>query len=174
MPVKHQFLPLLLLALYISFGCKKSDPSRIDVSQITHTDINGNLTSTADNSDWTSDASWSDAETALFVTPPAEQLTNTESGTITLSAGYPNPLATQQLIYVKSSAKAVMELVVTDNMLSIKKRDFINVSVNGYAVSSFYDPAIFSDSVNYRVYYGFYSQANGLFYKGHGDIRISR
>ncbi|MEO7119878.1 MAG: hypothetical protein ABIY62_02210 [Ginsengibacter sp.] len=50
-----------------------------------------------------------------------------------------------------------------------------NISSDSTAVFAYlFYPAIFANNTTYRLYYGIYSLSNGLFYKGHGDIKISR
>lgn len=93
---------------------------------------------------------------------------------VTIFPAYPNPATNQQFFLTKTSTITLLEIVFTDNRLSVKKRFFVLTSDSTSSIAYLFDPAIFSNNSNYRIYYGFYSLADGLFYKGHGDIRISR
>ena len=79
--------------------CKKDKKAEIDVSQITQTDALGNNTGTIDNTDCTSDNTWTDAEIKLFEIPASSQLVNTETAVISNSLAYPNPMATTVILY---------------------------------------------------------------------------
>jgi len=172
--MKAIYFTALILTVLLLANCKKNSSPTIDVSRITSTDVVGNTTSTIDETDWTFDGNWTNEETLLFQTPTATQLANTASGTITMSPGYPNPLTELQSVFIRSTTKAVMEIVVTDNMLNVKKRNFSDILPGSINILSLYDQSIFENNRNYRVYYAFYSLTDGIFYKGHGDIKISR
>lgn len=167
-------LRLSLFFLILNIQCKKNnDKPTIDVSQITITDALGNILS-QDNTDWTKDNNWTTEEEALFQTPTAAQLANTQTATVSLFPAYPNPASSQQSIVIATSKTTLLQIVITDNMLSVKQRFFVNTSNTTQAISYLFDSLIFSNNTNYRLYYGFYSLSDGLFYKGHGDIKISR
>lgn len=165
---------LLSLLLIINIQCKKEkDKPAIDVSGITITDALGNFLS-QDNTDWTKDNDWTKQEEALFQMPTAGELANTETATVSLSPAYPNPASSEQSIVITTSKVTLLQVLITDDRLAIKKRFLFNTPATTQAIAYLFDPAIFSNETNYRLYYGFYSAAGGLFYKGHGDIKISR
>lgn len=167
-------LRLILCFSILNIQCKKNNDSPvIDVSQITSTDALGNILS-QDNTDWTKDNNWTDKEQALFQAPTSAQLVNTETGTVTIFPAYPNPVINQQFLTIKTSTITLLQIVIVDNMLSIKKRYFVLTSGSTLSFAYLFDAAIFTNNTNYRLYYGFYSLSDGLFYKGHGDIRINR
>lgn len=162
------------LVLTLNIQCKKKeDKPAIDVSQITTTDALGNILS-MDNTDWTKDDNWTTQEEALFQTPTAEQLANTETAVISLLPAYPNPVSHEQFIVITTSKITLLQIVITDNKLAIKQRFFFTTPSTTQSITYLFDSSIFSNNTNYRLYYGFYSLADGLFYKGHGDIQVSR
>ena len=151
------------LVLIINIRCKKNeDKPKIDVSQITVTDALGNVLS-QDNSDWTNDNNWTTEEQALFQTPTSAQLSNTQTAAVSLFPAYPNPVSHVQFIVITTSKVTLLQIVITDNMLSIKQRFFFNTPNTTQAISYLFDSSIFSNKTNYRLYYGFYSLADGLF-----------
>ena len=167
-------LKALFLFLILNFQCKKNDNKpTIDVSQITSTDALGNILS-QDITDWTKDNNWTIEEQGLFQTPTPAQLVNTETATVSLFPAYPNPVSNAQFIGITTSKITLGQIVITDDKLTIKKRFFFNTPSTPQAIAYLFDSSIFSNDTNYRLYYGFYSLSDGLFYKGHGDIRISR
>ena len=165
---------IAFLVLILNIQCKKNnDKPLIDVSQITSTDGLGNILS-QDNTDWTEDNNWTTSAQELFETPTNAQLANTETANVTLFPAYPNPASNQQIIDITTSKATLAEIVITDDKLMIKKQFFFNTPNTTQGIAYLLDSSIFSNHTNYRVYYGFYSLADGLFYKGHGDISINR
>jgi len=154
-------------------GCRKESLNKIDVSGITETDAFGNVKSTVDNTDWTGDTNWTSEESSLFINPPDSLLVNTEATSVSISPASPNP--SQGIIgcYLNASKKTMVELVVVDGALSVKDRYFMTLSI-GTEFRLKLDDGKYSNNTNYRVYYGFYSLSHPLYYKGHGDIKISR
>jgi glucose/arabinose dehydrogenase len=169
----------LLLTILLA-GCGKDGPPtlspKIDVSEITRTDISGNLlTTTPDITDWTLDDTWTVEELELMETPATAQLLNAEMANITIHPGYPNPLANSFAFAFTASTPSFLQVVVTDDQLNVKLRHTRMANAGNNTL--LFDASNTTDFVSkqhYRLYYAFYSAADGLYYKGHGDLRIER
>lgn len=172
--MKKGIVWIFLLILISNVQCKKNAarPS-IDVSKITSTDMFGNIL-TADNTDWQTDDQWTDDEQQLFKQPDTTALAGTERSVLSLFPAYPNPLINQQAMQVRASKPCVLEMVITDNHLEIKKRYTIMVEPPSLNFVYMFDQSVFSNKTNYRLYYAFYSLSDGIFARGHGDIKINR
>ena len=169
-----KIVALLLLMSILSVQCKKEHKAAIDVFGITETDLLGNSTGNVDNTDWIKDNVWTDDEMKLFETPTSSQLAGTETATISAGLAYPNPAGPVFTLYFNASATTLLEIVITDKFLTVKFRHFVSMNMGGNTFKILLDPGVFENNTNYRVYYAFYSAADGQFYKGHGDIKISR
>jgi hypothetical protein len=175
--MNKKIIVYLLLVTMVSFSCKKDNNSvaKINVSVITETNNEGSPISQIGNTDWTADNVWTAEELALFQTPTSAQLTNSEKATVSVLPGFPNP-CTDMLIFASAISKpTLIQLVITDNMLLVKERIFTtnsNNSLNLFALNL--DASKYANITNYRMYYGFYSSLDGLYYKGHGDFKIRR
>jgi len=165
---------LLLLLLFLNCACNKEGNTSIDVSEITSTDFWATPLGAEDKTDWTSDNIWSDQEKALFVTPPDSLLKDAETAIVSVFPAYSNPTAYLLRLTIQSSKNTVCEVVFTDRNLIFKERFFLKLE-KGYPTNLFkLNEATYSNNTNYRLYYGFYSSTNILYYKGHGDIQVKR
>jgi hypothetical protein len=172
----------LLTSFLLNFGCKKSTENAvqnivntsIDVSKYTSTDVAGASLGLIDNTDWTFDNTWNSAENALMQTPTAAQLLNTETATVTLYPSYPNPLMEVFAWGFKTTKTTLLQTVVTDSLLNIKMRNFTTTNIGSNALAFLLTANDYTNNKNYRFYYGFYSLAAGLYYKGHGDLAVRR
>jgi hypothetical protein len=177
--MKKNLTVIFLFSLFVNAKCKKENEilPKIDVSKITPTDITGALTGTADNSDWKVDANWTNEELALFQTPSSEQLSGTETESITVFPAFPNPLNNVFTFVIATSKITCIQLVVTDDRLNVKDRFIFKNVLPGSGISLAQiklDASKYLSNTNYRVYYAFYSVTDGLYQYGHGDIRIQR
>lgn len=177
--MKKILIALLLFSWFVNAKCKKEtdDAPTIDVSKITPTDLAGNSMGQSDNTDWTFDNTWTNEEVKLMQAPTSAQLSGTEASDITMVPAFPNPLSTAFTFVAQIPKPACIQLVVTDDRLQVKDRFFLKNNNPGgsYFLSVInMDAAKYNNNTNYRVYYAFYSLADGLFLKGHGDIRIQR
>lgn len=167
-------VPFLLISI-LHLNCKKDSNAKIDVSAITETDNVGNTLSQIDNTDWIIDNMWTTDELALFQTPGSSQLTNMEKAIVSIEPSFPNPSAGGFYFAANISKSTLVQIVITDNMLSVKDRFFAtNKNINFYLLKLNLDASKYPNNTNYRMYYGFYSMADGLYYKGHGDLKINR
>jgi len=153
--------------------CKKSDPPfEVDVSGITETDSFGNLMGHVDNTDWTRDNNWSTFELNLFETPTSAQLAGTQTADIVLYPVYPNPLALTVGFSFNTSKVTLLQLVITDNLLNIKYRTYLTTQAGSNNLRVGLDANNYTNNTNYRLYYCFYSLADGQYFKGHGDLQL--
>lgn len=176
--MKKELIILLLLITIFSFSCKKTDSgqtAKIDVTVITETDNFGTTLSQIDNSDWTNENTWTNEEFTLLQTPSVAQLGSSEKAIITVWPGFPNPTSGIIIFAANISKPTLVQIVIVDNMLSLKDRYFLANSNNNLNLFTFsLDASKYSNNTNYRIYYGFYSLTDGLYYKGHGDLKIAR
>ena len=164
--MNKKVLTYILLFTLINTQCNKDNNGIINVSSITETDVLGNSTGHIDNTDWTKDNNWTSSESKLFESPTADQLANTQTSTISVAA-YPNPVGPALMFYFNSSGITLAQIVITDKFLTIKERHYYL----GHTGSNFLqinpDQTKYANNTNYRVYYSFYSLADGQYYKGH-------
>jgi hypothetical protein len=176
--MKMTIISILLVITASSINCKKQTVNpvpKIDVSVITKTDDFGSPAVPIDVTDWTLDNTWTTEEIALFQTPTATQLAGAEKAVILMKPAFPNPAASLIHTLFDVSKSTLVETVITDNMLSVKDRFFYNASNTSLNINLYNLDAIkYLNNTNYRIYYAFYSAIEGLYYKGHGDIKISR
>ncbi|MEO6672518.1 MAG: hypothetical protein ABIN93_03735 [Ginsengibacter sp.] len=171
----------LKLFAFIFFMCmanmsckKKENKPKIDVSAITETDAFGNDVGTIDNTDWTKDVNWAGEELNLFQPPTAVQNANSEKADVITIFEFPNPLTSTVMFYANTSKVTFAELVITDNMLYVIDRFLFATKACVNAFQLQLEQAKYSNNTNYRLYYAFYTQADGIYFKGHGDLRITR
>ena len=164
---------VFICALCITFSfCNKKTPFTIDVSKITPTDETGSITGGEDNTDWTFDKDWNEAENAFFRTDPVD-LTGMEVADITMLPAYPNPTAVRE-IKIRFTASAVTYFRIAAVNEQLTKRAFYNFSTV-VGLNTFRSPfaeASFSANKNYRLYYSFEAPGRPMYYKGHGDVSI--
>lgn len=147
-------------------------PAKIDVSAFTPTDIYGNLMGTADSTDWTEDQVWAAEEYNLFQSPSLPDLADTKTGAVTIFPVFPNPMAEFFTLVYKADDTAFLQLVVTDSLLQVKDRYAVHTGTGSRMLAIKLNADNYVPNTNYRLYYGFSSAADKLFFKGHGDIRI--
>jgi hypothetical protein len=177
--MNRKLLIIALLFTQINFHCKKEADvlPKIDVSKITETDEHSVRLGQVDNDDW-KQASLTPAELALFQTPSPSQLANTEKANITIHPAYPNP--TSGILYYTSNISkfTLLQIVITDNMLNVKDRFFLTpLGTNDTDIELVqlrFDSIKYSNNTNYRIYYGYYSLSDGLYFTGYGDIKVNK
>lgn len=159
------------MLLFILSRCEKDKAFSIDVSVITPTDATGNSIGAADNTDWTEDGDWNEAEIALFRSDPID-MTGAEVATITMQPGFPNPCLHQIAIAFTPSKPTFIRIVIVDAKLKkLAQYNFLTSSgLNVYNIP--FAPATFPINNNYRIYYTFNAPGYDMYYKGHGDVSI--
>jgi hypothetical protein len=161
----------ILGSIYLLAGCEKTTPFTIDTSQITSTDLSGNLIGSSDPTDWTQDASWSETEKALFRADLVD-LTGMERASIQMNSAYPNPSSGQTTLLFTTSVATKMRIVITDDKVN-KLASYAlqtDVGLNAYVLP--FTSSIFQIGKNYRVYYVFDAPGQLMYYYGHGDISL--
>jgi hypothetical protein len=180
--MENKYLSFVLVAILVVYSCGKSNnnpediTNQIDTQSYTSTSVTGTSLGLIDPTDWTRDNIWLPQETILFQAPTSTQLANTsDSGTVLIFPAYPNPLNNIFNWGYRTTKTSLLQIVITDNQLNIKKRLFINNTLVGNNTISIQMPeSEFEQNKNYRLYYAFYTSNNGLYYKGHGDLAVRR
>ncbi|RYY98629.1 MAG: hypothetical protein EOO11_07500 [Chitinophagaceae bacterium] len=162
-----------LLCLSLLPGCKKSSGPRIDASSITATDANG-VVIAADPDDWRVYAGFPDPTRALFTGMPASELSGAERAQLSVQPVAPNPTAGLFHFFINTSARTAVQLVVADEDRNVMDRFTFSVVPGGNARAFILDQNAYANGRYYRVYYGFFSESDGLYAGGHGDIRVQR
>lgn len=172
-----RYLPIAILPL-LAFTCGQ-EYAGPDVyfgpgESITHRDAQGRLNGPLDPNDWTSDSIWSGQETHLVGLPPGPNSLNgpQQLATVSHTEAWPNPVPAGQATWqIRLSQAAPCPCLV--QMVYVSRRyteidwrrdtlragDSLRVTLRTYAPGQLY-----------RLFY-LVSNANGLLYKGHGDIR---
>lgn len=164
---------LFLFALVFSHcGKEKISTREIDVSRYTQTDNIGMVVGTVDETDWTKDSVWTAAESQLFESPPATALAGTTTGSVSVFPAFPNPVSQTFGFAFKAKQEALIQLVVTDNRLVVKDRFSFRADTGSRVVMIRLTNDRYKSKTNYRLYYGFSSATDVLFFKGHGDLRL--
>jgi hypothetical protein len=177
--MKTHALSLFLVVCILSLQCGKDEEkenpppaAKIDLSNYTITDITGAIISN-DDTDWWLDDNWTAEEIALFQTPSAEQLANMGKADINIYPAYPNPFATVFDWSFYTTKVTLLQWVITDSLLNVKERNYITSRAGQNTTFRFSpDASKYADQTTYRFYYAFYSQAEGAYARGHGDIRV--
>jgi hypothetical protein len=179
--MKKENLAILLLVILFLYSCGKASPvpdeitNQVDTQSISNTNLNGLSLGQVDPTDWTKDENWMASETALLLTPTAAQLANTaDTGTVSPYLAIPNPLVTQFNWSFNTTKPALVQMVITDNLLNVKWRQFVSSQVGNNSVNFSMPEGDYLTNRNYRLYYAFYCTARGLYYKGHGDVAVRR
>lgn len=171
----HKKIVIFIIVLSaFNLQCKKTPDSQpiIDTSKITETNDQGEKVGQVDETDWTEDTNWKSAEYNLFMKPNTTELENTETATITIHNAYPNPIWKMVVLNYVATEVTLVQVVVTDNMLNIKDRLFYKTKQGNNTIQIAMDADHYKSNTTYRIYYGFYSATNELYFKGHGDVKI--
>ncbi|RTQ49318.1 hypothetical protein EJV47_14350 [Hymenobacter gummosus] len=188
---KVHLLHLLLPAALLLAGCDKID---FGDDSITQTNAQGQQTGAVDDSDWTTDASWSKREAELFPDLPFS-FAGPTSPRIAAPQFllYPNP-APKHVVFAVAlfpgateSIRARVHFAIVDRAYRVQQRGTL------YAENSLYSSlpgytlrlglALDQDKLKkgktYRMYYVLADQhpdaaSPSFLAKGHGDIKISR
>ncbi|MDQ2771272.1 MAG: hypothetical protein M3Y54_12320 [Bacteroidota bacterium] len=182
--MRQRFLPVLLLSTLL--GCSKSDSNPIidfgEGEGITYRSANNLPVGPQDPTDWTSDAVWNKQERALFPEFSFDLNGSQQPNLVFCTPTYPNPSVGWAHWTAYSprptsgptttySVRAVLVNRKYQTVLRLGPADF-NSGNTGITFNLDYIGAGVSTNELYRLYYVMYN-ANGLVYKGHGDIRYS-
>ena len=180
--MRQRFLPILFLATLL--GCSKSDSNPIvdfgEGEGITYRNEQNFPVGPRDYSDWTSDGEWNKQERALF--PDFNfDLNSAQRRTLVISTStYPNPTFSGQATWTLQTLPSpisnlhlyTIQAVLVSRRYEVLKRLSPVISTVGIAYRFDYSSLGISSNELYRIYY-VVSDANGLVYKGHGDVRYS-
>lgn len=179
--MRPRFLPILLLSALL--GCSKSDSNPImdfgEGEGLTYRTNQNYQTGPRDPTDWTSDAEWNKQERALFADLSFDLNGPQQPAAIDRISVYPNPapgssanltIQTQRL--ASSAVGYTFSAVLVDRSYRVRQRLGPNSGITGFTYAFDYRSWGLSPNELYRFYYVVYN-ANGLVYKGHGDVRYS-
>ncbi len=166
---------ICLLALYSAFifSCKKTTEQTLDFSQYTQTNSECSVIGTPDSISWTNAIFNLQQDTPLLNFADNLYLTDTLAAVINITPPCPDPSNGFFIWHVNSSGPCKLRLVCVD----------INSDVlyyNAYLLQGgpleiafdFRNKSAFQANTNYRMYYGFYTSRDSIFYSGYGDFRI--
>jgi hypothetical protein len=167
---------LLFTLALVLIACQKSatDPTLdFGVGEgISFRNNNGMPNGAQDPTDWTTDATWNEQETALFSELSISLNSSQQPSLITFAYAYPNP-AKQAIWSVQTSTPSVaytVTAVLVDSKYQIIKRFAHTSHIGGHNYLLDYAQLGLNSSETYRLYYVLFNN-NGLVYKGHGDMR---
>ncbi len=168
-------LAVIAFILVQSSSCKKeiSSTTTFDYSNFTVTDSSCLYTGNVDTTDWTYDATWTSAETALLNFRDTISTVDSLTGYVQVSAACSNPSGGLFIVGTTVEKACVMKIAVVNNKLELLH--YRAVKLTGGPIVNAFDfrySGAFHKSENYRMYYGFYNSTRTLYYKGHGDFRI--
>jgi hypothetical protein len=176
--------PILLATLLLTLAaCHKADDGpRIDFGPgdgFSYRDAANSPAGTQDPSDWTTDATWTDQEKALFLELSISLDGAPQPGFLEVPALYPNParVATWAVASQKGSGGApafTIAAVLVDRDFREVLRLPHSYAGSGYYATSFdYAKLGLLPGERYRLYYVIFN-TNGLVAKGHGDVRYTK
>ncbi|MBH8559512.1 hypothetical protein [Hymenobacter negativus] len=180
--MRQRFLPILLLATLM--GCSKSDSNPIvdfgEGEGITYRTGQNLPAGPNDPTDWTSDGEWNKQERGLFPDLSFDFNGTQQPGIISYTTAYPNPSVEGQAVWELQTQRGtngtVPKLYNIQAVLVNRKYQVIERlgPFTTYAIYHRFDYPSLGLSPNelYRIYYVVYD-ANGLVYKGHGDVRYT-
>ncbi|MFD2721216.1 hypothetical protein ACFST9_21050 [Hymenobacter monticola] len=173
---------LSLLLLPALWSCSTSDTNPIvdfgEGEGITYRDGNNFPMGPRDYTDWTTDATWNKPERDLFADANVDLNGAQRTALISFATAYPNPapagVATWTLQTQRGAGSGVnpftVRAVVVNRQYQVLQR--FGPLGFGFAASFRLDYAAIGLSPRelYRLYY-VVTDASGLVYKGHGDVR---
>ncbi|GAA4340233.1 hypothetical protein [Flaviaesturariibacter amylovorans] len=161
-----------LLLSVLLMHCKKSG-GHIDASSITRTDGNGVLIAT-DPDDWQVYSGFPAGTRALFTELPAADLAGAVRAQVSVQPVFPNPTDGIFRFTISGTLRTAVQVVVVDEDLNVKDRYSYAMTPGGSARSFLLSRDSYSNGRYYRVYYGFFSESEGLYAGGHGNILVQR
>lgn len=177
---------LLYSTLMLTTACAKKDTEpTIDFGPnggFTMRDASNYPSSQKDPTDWTSDASWNDAEQHLFSNLNLSLTGQQLSANTWEMSSYPNACSLAGgcafIIRRGSNNAAVPSGTIRVNFVIVDAHykplsssfDYDYSTFNGAALK--FDPSKFAANNLYRLYYVIYSFNQQVYYRGHGDIKV--
>jgi hypothetical protein len=179
-PMRRSLALLLLLPMFWSCSTSDSNPI-VDFGEgegITYRTGNNLPGGFNDPTDWTSDATWNKQERALFADVNVDLNGAQRPALISFSSVYPNP-SWGGLTYwsigppyraASFPALSVRAVLVNRRYQSMLRLGPLTMTTNMLNFALDYPKAGLSPRELYRLYY-VVTDASGLVYKGHGDVR---
>ena len=176
---------LSVLSLVALTGCSKFDSNPEiffgDGEGISYRTSSNMRIGPQDPTDWTSDATWEERERNLFPELTFDLNGPQQPAFIAYTSAYANPaqvsIANWALQTNRNSsggaANYTVHAVIVNRKYGVLTKLGPNNFTLGYQYSLDYARIGMQPNELYRLYYVVYS-ANGLVYKGHGDVRYSR
>ena len=179
--MRPRFLPTLLLTALL--GCSKSDSNPIidfgEGEGITYRTANNYPVGPHDPTDWTSDGEWNKQERALFPSLGFDLNGAAQAAGLIYTTAYPNPAMGSSASFAVQGQRLnggvvgyTLDAVLVDRNYRVRQRFGPQSFINGYTYTFDYVQLGLAANELYRIYYVVYT-ANGLAYKGHGDVRYS-
>ena len=161
----------LLIALLPS--CKKYTVYIVDYTSYTPTDKECRVTGTVDTTQWVNRVLNRQEDTAFLIFSGNITTADSAAGTVSLSPPCPNPSNGFFVWNVNPQRQCKLKVVCISTAQDI-------VYYNAYALNGgpitlgfdFRSISTFRNDSNYRMYFGFYTSRDSLYYSGHGDIKI--
>lgn len=172
----------LLLLLPLFWSCSTSDTNPIvdfgDGEGITYRDGNNFPGGINDPTDWTSDATWNKQERALFSDVNVDLNGAQRPQLVVVSPLFPNPSIGLANWYTSAArnSTAATSLTVRAVLVNRQYQPMLRIgplatTTNSVTLTLDYLKAGLSRRELYRLYY-VVTDASGLVYKGHGDVRL--
>lgn len=170
---------LLFAALLTLVAChKKDDSPTLDFGAdegISYRSSNGMANGAQDPTDWTSDATWNEQETALFGELSISLTSPQQPNLISFNYVYPNPAKQANWILRTntSSTSYTLAAVLVNQKYQVIKRFDHGYFTGGHLFALDYAQLGLNPNETYRIYYVVFNN-NGLVCKGHGDVRYAQ
>ncbi|HRG90301.1 MAG TPA: hypothetical protein PLW44_14850 [Chitinophagales bacterium] len=171
--MKPFYITLGLLILLAYSSCKKSDIAPVTFSNITVTDASCLYISNIDTTDWGYDEGWYSYEYNFISFNDSVRITDSLAGYVQVSAICANPNDGRFTWNVNTGRQCMLRMAIVNTDMQIVY--YAVKRLPGGPVTYQYDFSAntsFHKNEYYRLYYGFYTSKDSLYYKGHGDIRL--
>jgi hypothetical protein len=178
--MRRRFLPFLLLPALWSCSTSDSNPI-VDFGEgegITYRTGQNLPVGPNDPSDWTSDATWNKQERALFADVNVDLNGPQRPQLVVVSPLFPNPSIGQATWFTGPrttspvTSLTVRAVLVNRQYQALRRVGPLALATGSPIYTSFdYLAAGLSPRELYRLYY-VVTDASGLVYKGHGDVRL--
>jgi hypothetical protein len=189
---RHYTKALALFFLSLALGACSKDTTAPGIdfgadNGYTIRDSRGILTYAADPTDWTNDAMWNRSETGLFskYNLPLDKSSTLANGWNIIT--YPNPISEggRNILLAQfnqlgaaipaGAGELRMAYAIVDANYTLQAEADVISSRNSFNIALQYDAAKFHANTLYRIYYVMYDDTNKtVYYKGHGDVKVTR
>lgn len=171
--MKPVYSALFLLILLTYNGCQKSTIAPVTFEKITVTDTTCLFISDIDTTDWGYDEGWYGYEYNFISFNDSVRITDSLAGYVQVSAICANPNNGHFTWNINTGRQCMLRMAIVNTEMQILY--YAVKRLPGGPVNYQYDLSAntaFHKNEFYRIYYGFYTSKDSLYYKGHGDLRI--